>query len=814
MANPYLIDEKDVDLQALEAASVNRPPITTGAPVPDSNIDPYQVGVLPNQLGLPTDVVKTQLRGGPIFRLMPPPPAGQAQNNSSNTSSLLKDPVFQEVQTQTATNTTEIAAQSLTGWQGSWVSSVNYSLGAIVETGGTVYVSLQNQNLGNAPASSPAFWQATGTDVFLGPWNSATAYVVGDIVSVGTALYIAIANSTNENPTTTSGFWSVLTGNSVYEGMWVSTTAYSPGQTVSYTDGNFYICIVANTNVPPAPTGSTDWVLLGTSNTLIGAWSSSTAYIAGNQVTNAGFIFQALQANTNQTPPTPPATSAYWILVGPAHIDPSTSYVLAKGSTPLTLNTGLSYTSTTSAIDLIWEALALYRADGTITTIGTGSQNITGLGSGRTFYVFPFWNEATATFGFVNNSNVSFPTLKGIAYTNAGNEYATTTTGAALPSAFTLSLWVQVASGYAGAGGLTINTSHTTVPLSSINSVLNFEWNTGAITAGYRDSGGTFHTLTSPQTYNDGEFHHVCYVCDPTNSSQVLYVDGVSVATGSVATAVSATSGFFWLNRGASNITMTGTLTEIAFFNSALSATNAMAIYNAGNSISQTALETVITSFAPTIWWKSTDAGPTTLADSGSIGGNTGTAVNSPTFGTTSPVFGAIGVPQIAWPSRSLLVTQFQNLQGNVGFTVGGWAISTTSTGTGGGTNGGSSGGSGAGCYSPDTKIQTPNGPVAISDLQVGDFVISHGGVCRKVLAVLRHEKAIRTMIDTGNGLVTPNHIVADGDEWTSAGELFKNNPKIKFDGEVFNLTISGDTFDEHSYTLASGVLSHNGKVV
>ena len=104
----------------------------------------------------------------------------------------------------------------------------------------------------------------------------------------------------------------------MYEGTWSSLTAYSVGQTVSYTDGNFYICIVANTNVAPAPTGSTDWVLLGTSNTLIGSYSGATAYVAGNQVTNAGNIFQALQATTGNAPPTPPATNAFWQLIGPS----------------------------------------------------------------------------------------------------------------------------------------------------------------------------------------------------------------------------------------------------------------------------------------------------------------------------------------------------------------------------------------------------------------------------------------------------------------------------------------------------------------
>jgi len=495
-------------------------------------------------------------------------------------------------------------------------------------------------------------------------------------------------------------------------------------------------------------------------------------------------------------------------------VDPSKAGVLAKGSTPTTLNSGFSYTSTSSSIDLVWDALTLYRADRTSVLIGTGSQNVTGLSASTAYFAFPFYDEATSTFGFVSNSEVLFPTITGIAYASASTQYATTTTSAALPAAFSISYWTKVAPGYVGSGGINKNTSHTTTPISSVNSSFTTGWASGKITVFYRDSGGTTHPLTSVQTYNDGEFHNVTYVCNPASSSQVLYVDGVSVATGAVATAVSATAGFFWVGKDSGNVNVSGTLTEIAFFNVALTATNALAIYNAGNSVSQTALEAVITSLAPTIWWKSTDAGPTTVADSGSISGNTGSAVNSPTFATSAAVFGAVGSPAILWPSRAILVTQEQNAQGHVPFTAGGFACSTVASGTGGGSNSGSSGGSGSGCYSGNTQIQTPYGSVAISELRVGDFVISHGGISRKVLAVLRHEKAIRSMVDIGGEFVTPNHIVANGDEWTSAGELFKRNPRVQFDGEVFNLTIEGHSFDEHSFLLASGLLSHNAKLL
>jgi hypothetical protein len=61
--------------------------------------------------------------------------------------------------------------------------------------------------------------------------------------------------------------------------------------------------------------------LLGTSAILIGAYAGGTAYLQGMEVTYNGNIFQALQATTGNTPPTPPATSAYWQLVGPATLD-------------------------------------------------------------------------------------------------------------------------------------------------------------------------------------------------------------------------------------------------------------------------------------------------------------------------------------------------------------------------------------------------------------------------------------------------------------------------------------------------------------
>jgi hypothetical protein len=1027
--NSNLIEEKDFQIpEGFE--QVQRPPIT-GAPPSAQNSQTSGI-ISSSTFGLNTDIAASSLPGNiPSYRIQPLGPSGQSQNNSSNDSSLLKNPSFLETQATANSAAAGVAAQAQTGWQGNWIDSVVYALGAIVEFNAVVYVSLQNQNLNEEPDTSPTFWQATGQVSFAGAWSSIVNYSIGQIVDSSGVFYIALQGppNLNETPATSPTFWQPVGGTSQFLGNWsaivnyqignqvidaaggggyyiaiaaslnkqpsanpadwqlitpgnVSTfqgnysgaVAYTVGQTVEY-QGSQWVCISPTTGNAPSTTSSF-WTLLGSNALFMGTWNSGTAYTQNMMIDWLGNFYQAIQASTNEQPDLNPT---FWALTGPdtldnledgtiyirgiqyqsqtivvpnsnfeastslpipgwksagsvtlsyetstpyagnqslkvsstaqnggadsiqlwacspgdqffvsaaeksdgtgvplagliffdktgtqigqiyvangtgtswavgtatgtapansvsfqlvlinnavsqpsvvwfdsifvvKAIDPSAGQVLAKGSTPLTQNTGLSYTSTTSAIDLIWEALALYRADGTITTIGSSSQNVTGLGSGRTFYAYPAYNEASATFKFISNSDVSFPTLEGIAYTNAGNEDATTTTSAALPAAFSLSFWVQVASGFAGAGGITINTSHTTLPLSSTNSVFNFEWSSGAISVGYRDSSATFHTIVSPQTYNDGEFHHVVYTCNPSLSQQFLYVDGVQVASGAVNTAVSATSGFFWLNRGASNTTMTGTLTEIAFFNSALLATNVAAIYNAGNAISQSAMETVISSLAPTIWWKSTDAGPTSIADSGSIGGNTGTAVNSPTFGTTAAVFGAIGSPAILWPSRSLLVSQVQAMQGNVPFTSGGWAVATPATGTGGGSNGGSSGGSGAGgCFSANTRVQTPTGNKRFDQLQPGDIVLDKNEAPRRILEVLKHDDSSRVLHDMGDGeLITLQHVVFKNGEWMFAGKAFALN-LVQHDGPIYNLAIEGEDFDSHSFRLANGVVAHN----
>ena len=67
--NPHIIDEKDIDLAAVKAATIERPPITAGSP-PLQEFDSFQGGVLNASFGLQTDIAASQIPGSlPTYRL-------------------------------------------------------------------------------------------------------------------------------------------------------------------------------------------------------------------------------------------------------------------------------------------------------------------------------------------------------------------------------------------------------------------------------------------------------------------------------------------------------------------------------------------------------------------------------------------------------------------------------------------------------------------------------------------------------------------------------------------------------------------------
>jgi hypothetical protein len=89
---------------------------------------------------------------------------------------------------------------------------------------------------------------------------------------------------------------------------WVVSTAYTFGQTVK-NGANVYICVQAGTSAIGGPTGTTPnvditdgtckWNFLGVAGGTRASWATSTAYTAGQVVSNHGFLYTCATSGTS-----------------------------------------------------------------------------------------------------------------------------------------------------------------------------------------------------------------------------------------------------------------------------------------------------------------------------------------------------------------------------------------------------------------------------------------------------------------------------------------------------------------------------------
>ena len=99
-------------------------------------------------------------------------------------------------------------------------------------------------------------------------------------------------------------------------------------------------------------------------------------------------------------------------------IDPTKPGVLMRGSVPPVWNTGFTYASTPSSITWSWTGLTIFRADGTSTSVGSGSLAVSGLAAGTTYYFYPYWDETAQELTWVEGGAGSPPNAQS-AKTNA-----------------------------------------------------------------------------------------------------------------------------------------------------------------------------------------------------------------------------------------------------------------------------------------------------------------------------------------------------------------------------------------------------------
>jgi len=168
--------------------------------------------------------------------------------------------------------------------------------------------------------------------------------------------------------------------------------------------------------------------------------------------------------------------------------------------------------------------------------------------------------------------------------------YISTATGEPVPAPqnFSVSVWFKTSS----AGGVLVGYSaQQTGPASQYDRHIYMD-DSGLLYFGiYTTATNTANVITSTSAYNDGVWHHAVGTCSTTSGS-CLYVDGALVASSStMTTAETYTGAGYWRvaysNLGGwpnepTDLYFTGSLDDIALYNTAISASQVAILYGAG----------------------------------------------------------------------------------------------------------------------------------------------------------------------------------------------------------------------------------------
>jgi hypothetical protein len=474
------------------------------------------------------------------------------------------------------------------------------------------------------------------------------------------------------------------------------------------------------------------------------------------------------------------------------------------------LSGGIYYTATTTSVTLAWNNLTLYRADGTSTSIGTGTQVITGLIPNTIYEFYPYLNAGSSTIQWVGNT-VTFPNITGVTF-NGTTQEIKTTTQFSLAAAFSLEAWFKTTS--TSASNLGIVTFANPQTGSMTFAAAGIYLNNNGLLKCFIENSGSITTSVAPVTaYNDGQWHHAVQTFN--SGTLYCYVDGILISQTAGLGAINSTAAFIRIAKGNTGVFFPGTISRVAYYTTPLNIAQVNEHYQASE-LGMTAYDAAVAQDAPAYYWKLTDTSGTSAADS--AGSNTGTYLNAPTLNQSSALAAAQGSPALAWSSGPLLVQQAQTLQSVDALSAGPLAFQTPASGTSGGGTGGTgsgSGGTGYGggraCFSGNTLVRTSRGDVPIVDVQVGDFVLTAKGTWRPVNETLVHEPQTREMRNMGkNELVTPDHYVYIDGVKIPAGKLFSDI--VEYELCVHNLSVLTEDEFERSFTLSNGFVVSNFK--
>jgi hypothetical protein len=270
---------------------------------------------------------------------------------------------------------------------------------------------------------------------------------------------------------------------------------------------------------------------------------------------------------------------------------------LATGATYSPTATGTYYASYT------YSSAEGARSSGTAVTITGGpiiSTAPTSPASGL-YLSYPFTGNTTDASGNGNNGTIHGTVTATADRYNAPNSaysfngssgYISTATGIAAPGPqnFSISVWFNTST---PGGVLVAYSAQQTGPASQYDRHIYMD-NSGYVYFGlYVTSTGVAHTINSTATYADGSWHHAVATCSTTTGSS-LYIDGqLQSSDASMTTPETYTGNGYWRvgysnvagwTNPPTNLFFTGSLDDIAVYNTTISASQVYTLYGAGSS--------------------------------------------------------------------------------------------------------------------------------------------------------------------------------------------------------------------------------------
>ena len=243
---------------------------------------------------------------------------------------------------------------SALNYQGTYASTTNYALGAVVVLQGSSYLSLIASNHGNTPGLNPADWGliaaagANGTGgsggsptvavSYQGVYASTANYALNDIVLYGASSYISlIAGNDGNTPALSPADWGLMAegGTGIgpagpagpagatgpqgppglgYQGAYASSSNYALSDVVEY-QGSSYISLTNSNAGNTPPLSPLQWGLLASAQigaagpqgpsgfVYQGSYSSVTNYALGDVVVWQGASYTSLIASNHGNTP-------------------------------------------------------------------------------------------------------------------------------------------------------------------------------------------------------------------------------------------------------------------------------------------------------------------------------------------------------------------------------------------------------------------------------------------------------------------------------------------------------------------------------